>query len=312
MAAQHSEYVLVYYEKIKYVTIGVHQIVTGKRHEHGVLEVGMVLNGAVRVNAHGTSRELYPGDLMLFNAYEPHAITSISREPAQVLTLWISSYFAREYFAGMASTVFDSSALSSLSQEGTEQLRSRIKQASESYFAQSDGFQMECIGHMSLLMTDLYRLLPHKQSTEAENAAKKKKMGRMRRISMYMEQHYKTKLTMSELAKAEGVTTAYMSRVFRELFGMSFQEYLNLLRLERAIPLMRDTSMYLVDICMECGFSDTRYLNAVCQKEFGCNATTYRKELRTAQVQSLSRKLQQGSQEPVCSDEESLQLLRSL
>jgi len=31
---------------------------------------------------------------------------------------------------------------------------------------------------------------------------------------------------------------------------------------------------------MECGFSDTRYLNAICQKEYGCTATQLREQMQ--------------------------------
>ena len=59
---------------------------------------------------------------------------------------------------------------------------------------------------------------------------------------------------------------------------MTFQEYLNRLRLEKALILMKDPSLYLVDICMECGFSDNKYLNQMFMKKFGCSASEYRKK----------------------------------
>jgi len=109
---------------------------------------------------------------------------------------------------------------------------------------------------------------------------KKKKIGRQQRIASFVEQHYREKLTLSQLAQSESITTAYMSRIFAELFHTSFQEYLSRLRLQKAIPMLKNTSIYLVDICMECGFSDTRYLNAICQKEYGCTATQLREQMQ--------------------------------
>ena len=44
--------------------------------------------------------------------------------------------------------------------------------------------------------------------------------------------------------------------------------------------MLKKSDVYLVDICMECGFSDTRYLNAVCQKEYGCSATQLREKMQ--------------------------------
>ena len=110
--------------------------------------------------------------------------------------------------------------------------------------------------------------------------AKKKKISRKQRIAGFVEQHYRDKLTLTQLAQAEGITTAYMSRIFGELFCTTFQEYVSRLRLQKALPMLKKTDFYLVDICMECGFSDTRYLNAICQKEYGCTASQLREKMQ--------------------------------
>ena len=42
---------------------------------------------------------------------------------------------------------------------------------------------------------------------------------------------------------------------------MSFQEYLNSLRFEHALLLLKKTDMSVTEICLESGFSDSKYLN---------------------------------------------------
>ena len=278
MTLAGSEYIMIRYEKIRYVSIGVQAILHGKQHAHDVLELGLVLDGHLRLSTKSGTVTLGPGQLMLCNAYESHTISSLTDKPAHLLSVWISGHFGREYSAHISNLVFDAAALATLPQAAADTIRGRMLDAAKCYFSESAGFPLECIGSVSLLLAELLRSVPYQSGTDADNAIKKKNIGRMHRISMYIEQHYKEKLTLSELAQAEELTAAYMSRIFRELFHMSFQEYLNLLRLERALPLLRDANVYLVDVCMECGFSDTRYLNSVCQKVFGCSATEYRKQ----------------------------------
>ena len=60
---------------------------------------------------------------------------------------------------------------------------------------------------------------------------------------------------------------------------MSFQEYLNKRRLEKALALMQDPNLSLLQICVECGFSDYRYLNRMFTKEFHCTITEYRQKV---------------------------------
>jgi len=300
---------MVRYEKIRYVSIGVQAIQIGKQHAHDVLELGLVLDGNLRVNTKNGSAILGPGQLLLFNPYESHTVSAVSDTPAHLLSVWISSHFGREYCAYISNLVFDAGALETLPPAAADTIRSRMLDAAQCYFSESAGFPLECVGSVNLLLAELLRSVPYQSGTDADNAIKKKNIGRMHRISMYIEQHYKEKLTLSELAQAEDLTAAYMSRIFRELFHMSFQEYLNLLRLERALPLLRDPNVYLVDVCMECGFSDTRYLNSVCQKVFGCSATEYRKQYAGYGTVPHFDRLQ--SSEAAYNDRESLEFVEA-
>ena len=62
----------------------------------------------------------------------------------------------------------------------------------------------------------------------------------------------------------------------KNMIGISLQEYLNQIRFENALRLMDTTDLTLLDICLETGFSSTRYLNRVFQKNLGCSAKEYR------------------------------------
>ena len=309
MTAAGSEYIMIRYDKVRYISIGVQAIREGKQHTHDVLELGLVLDGRIQVRSKNNTVVLEPGQLLLCNAFEAHTISAGSDRPVHLLSIWISGHFGREYCTYISNLEFDADMLHKLPQTAADTIRSRMLDAARCYFSESAGFPLECVGSVNLLLADLLRSVPYQSATDADNAIKKKNIGRLHRISVYIEQHYKEKLTLTELAEAEGLTAAYMSRIFRELFHMSFQEYLNLLRLERALPLLRNPSVYLVDVCMECGFSDTRYLNSVCQKVFGCSATAYRRQYGDYSTAPHFDRLQSG--EISYNDRESLELLEA-
>ena len=58
---------------------------------------------------------------------------------------------------------------------------------------------------------------------------------------------------------------------------MTFQQYLSGLRLEKARRLLLESDKKLLDICLECGFSDGKYLNRLFAKRYGCTPKEYRK-----------------------------------
>lgn len=276
MSADRTEYVLVRYDRLRHICMQERALHAETSHSHGVLELGLVLSGAVELSCNGSCYPLHADSLYIVNPYEAHQLRCL-QDPAQVLTLWISPNFGRDYFPGIANMVFSQQVVSDEDGVFCAQLRQLLRSAANSYLLDTPDSHLACAGHLSNLLAVLMRSLPHKLSTDGQKLIRKKRSGRMRRIASYLDQHYKDRITLAQLAETEGLTPAYMSRVFTELFGVSFQEYLNLLRLEQAVPLVRDPSVYLMDVCMECGFSDTRYLNAVFQKAFGCSALEYRR-----------------------------------
>ena len=78
----------------------------------------------------------------------------------------------------------------------------------------------------------------------------------------------------------ERITTCHASHFIRKTLGISFQEYLNDIRFDHALRLLSQTDLSLLDICMESGFSGSRYLNQMFVKNFGCNAREYRASLK--------------------------------
>lgn len=97
------------------------------------------------------------------------------------------------------------------------------------------------------------------------------------RILSDVEKNYFKKLQLSDYARQEGISLYYLSRFFRETVGMSFRQYLGKVRLERAISRLLDTDMSILEISIECGYSDVKYLRQAFQQEYGCSIAEFRR-----------------------------------
>ena len=73
---------------------------------------------------------------------------------------------------------------------------------------------------------------------------------------------------------------------------------------------MKDPGLYMVDICMECGFSSTRYLNQMFIKEFGCTALEYRDRCLSSGEQEAESKIPISYAEFQHGRQESLEILQ--
>lgn len=286
---QKSEFEVVRYEKMRHLHIFLVNVLFRNMHEHSDFELNMVLKGSGKIRCRGGELAVKPGMIFLLNSYEPHEIASDTTEPVQILSVQISNHFCKEYFPRLHNVEFGVSELTeALPPALLEEVRDLLLSTTVRFFRESPAFQFDCVGRISLLLSKLLNELPHIIIDDQEYAVRKRKTARIRRITAYIDQHYKEKIMLPDLAEMEGITTTYLSHFFHDTFHMTFQEYLNRLRLEKALILMKDPSLYLVDICMECGFSDNKYLNRMFMKKFGCSASEYRKKRIVPDVDDTS------------------------
>ncbi|MBQ6560486.1 MAG: helix-turn-helix transcriptional regulator [Erysipelotrichaceae bacterium] len=132
---------------------------------------------------------------------------------------------------------------------------------------------------------------------------------RMRKWRDYLDEHTTLSISLDDLAKEGQLSVTYISHLFRDYFGISFQEYLNNLRFEKALYLLNSTKMPVFDLALAAGFSDPKYLNEQFRKHFGCSVKTYRR----SNTESFDRNEKRPSlSEKISYDEEALRLLDSL
>ncbi len=303
MSASPARWTQIHYQKLKNMNFAIYSLDSTTCHVHSCMELGIVLSGQVKVSVANKTYTAQAGKVLLFNSYEEHILEPLSQ--VQILFLQLAPDFGKVYFAKVSRLEFDAHPLDD---EIARQIKTPILAAAETFFREPEAFGMECASLVTRAMTILLRNVPHCTISDTEHVGKKKRVGRQTRIAAYVEEHIREKLTLTQLAKSEGITTAYMSRIFAELFDTSFQEYLSRLRLQKAIPLLKKSNIYMVDICMECGFSDTRYLNAVCQKEYGCSAAQLRRMMQDPDWQDPHDKV--PTEELIYDDADSLQILQ--
>jgi AraC-like DNA-binding protein len=97
-------------------------------------------------------------------------------------------------------------------------------------------------------------------------------------IIRYLAGHYREPVTLTQLAQELRVSRFHLSRVFADKLGMSFTGYLNNLRLELAVHLLRTSRLPVTQICAESGFSSLRTFNRVFRESYGRSPLRYRQE----------------------------------
>jgi transcriptional regulator GlxA family with amidase domain len=89
---------------------------------------------------------------------------------------------------------------------------------------------------------------------------------RLKRVSDYVQCHYAEPLHLDDVAAIAALERMYFCRFIRRKIGVSFSNWLRMIRVARAIHLLRTTSMSVVEIALSVGFGDSGGLQRSCKR----------------------------------------------
>lgn len=92
----------------------------------------------------------------------------------------------------------------------------------------------------------------------------------------FMESHCFNAWTVTRFAQKFSLTPRKFNILFYEKYGVCAKRWLLERRLAQACKLLRLESMRVLDIALECGFSNHAYFTDSFRKRFGCSPTQFR------------------------------------
>lgn len=98
----------------------------------------------------------------------------------------------------------------------------------------------------------------------------------MRKAALYIKENCEKNITLQEMADMAGFSREYFSVVFKKTAGSNFCEYLNNMRIARALHLLVETDLPVSRISEMCGFNDSNYFSLVFKGIAGSSPRQYR------------------------------------
>jgi AraC-like DNA-binding protein len=305
-----NEFEIVPYSNIKHVNCFLVDIAYRTPHRHNDIELNLILEGSIVLNALNNSIVAHEGDLLLFNSNQSHELTSQNGR-SLILCLQISPKFFNKLLPSLANLYFDTlNVADTIVGDRLTLCRSLIIEFAYQYFLGNPTNYLTCNAILNLLMRIFISDIPYHTISDDEMKKTMQRTARLNRILSYIEENYMNKLLLSDIAERENLTTSYLSHFIKDNLNQSFQDYLNTLRLNHAKFLVATTNKRLIDICIECGFSDYRYLYKSFKDKFGCTPNEYRKKY-SGNIET-SRKAAMYSNEVFLSDKDALKYLTKL
>lgn len=96
-------------------------------------------------------------------------------------------------------------------------------------------------------------------------------------IDDYIEEYLDTDMGVDELAGLASLSTYYFSRCFKSVYGMSPYQYVSQVRLAKMRRILCKNETCLVDMALQCGFSDQAHMTRTFKRLSGVTPHAYRK-----------------------------------
>lgn len=121
------------------------------------------------------------------------------------------------------------------------------------------------------------KLLKLKKEVEKEEVAIPEQKTLLQQIEQYVEQNYKSKISLDEIADELHVNRSYLSRFYKNKTGVNLFDEILKLRIESAKEYLLKTDMKTYEVSEAVGFEDAGYFSKMFKKIMGVSPKEFRK-----------------------------------
>lgn len=101
-------------------------------------------------------------------------------------------------------------------------------------------------------------------------------------VQKYIDRNYsKDTLSITEVADNVGISQTYLTKLLKKELGMTFIDYVTLIRIKNSIILMKDPSIKICEISELVGYSTQHYFSNVFKKFMGVAPLDYKRGSKT-------------------------------
>ncbi len=247
-------------------------------HYHSDIEIFTPIEGSVVIDLGVQRTTVEAGDFFVINRNEVHSLSYINGSN-MLLVLQFNPGFCKSYYPMLSRMKISNHHIRSQTMPMLQgSMRRCFLEILRTVGKKNDGYQLKLLGALNRLAYAIVSCGEIEDTASKTAAGEDRQRQRLANILDYVQKNYTSNLSLAELSRREGLDMAYLSHYIKKNLGISFREYVNHLRFEHAIDLVVNTDMRFIDICIECGYSDYRYLNKAFRQKFDMTPAQLRQQ----------------------------------
>lgn len=262
-------------------------------HRHDFIEIVFVSSGRGIHLVGGEEYTVSKGDLFIINYDIPHVFIQ-NNEDEEGDFIVCNCIFRPEFidYALINSTDFkdittsllfntffieDKPAISlKLSGISLSEIEGLYKKMYMEYSTMLKGYVNVLRSCLVELLTKIFRLI---EANQQHNQFSNSKSDIITKALHFLQENYSSsRLNIDEVAVKTFLSRSYFSKLFKEVTGRNFSEYLQNLRISEACTLLKTTDKKIIEILTDVGFKDIKHFNRLFKRITGKTPREYKKE----------------------------------
>lgn len=247
--------------------------VTSFPHWHPEMELLLVYEGSIVMGKNSEHRVLKKGDIAFCSGGDIHYYESKDNHSKALVIVFrpelISNVVNLSKDEQVTITFLDSAAVQAIKLE--ESTLNEMRVCLDSIYREISGHKQD---YEIFVRADLIKLfglfsrhIPKSAFKLDGDMASPTSVKLIQRAMKYIEGHYSRDISLDDISNHLNISPCYFSRVFSNVTGITYKNYLNKTRIEKAHNLIETTNMPIIDIAYECGYNSLRTFNRIF-KEF--------------------------------------------
>lgn len=279
--AKHGE---AFFPVQKYITrlTSDHPVVTTHWHEEA--EFTLITQGNCRYQIDLIDYDIKEGDLLFVPPLFLHSISRSTSEELISETYVFHLNFlggnstdicSTRYLAPMMHQEFSVPFLITPGHPAYESMKEIFDRIARLYAEAAIGYELSL---KALFLQAIVQLLPYSQKVSSPDTGTPS--DKLKQVLDYIEHHFSEAISVSELAKLCYFSDYHFMRFFKKHMNMTCVEYINNLRLEKAVELFEQGNSSILDVSLSVGFHNLSYFHRAFKKKYGMTPLTFIKKLQ--------------------------------
>lgn len=261
----------------------------GKMHKHDFIEIAYVFSGKGLHSVGEYQYEVAKGDLFVINYNVAHGFFPVP-ESNEAPTLYNcvfrpefldASLFSSIYFEDITSSFLfkslfpeDFPPIPDLRLHGVD-----FNEVGQLFGKMYTEYKLMKTGYSDIIRAYLIELiikmLRFKGSKNQKSITVRHK-DLVEKAIEYLRQNYHSEIKLDDLALKSFLSKNYFRKLFKEVTGINFSDYIQKIRVDEACNLLQNSDLKIVDIGFQVGFKDTKFFYEVFKKITGKTPGDYR------------------------------------